>query len=184
MATPLGHALAGVALGSLATGRHDLIGPRADLALFAALAVLPDLDFIPGLLSGDMAAWHHGASHSLGAALLCALAMALIGRRRGGAAIWWAWAGFMVWASHVLVDYLTLDTMPPHGVPVFWPFSAEYFHTDNWIFLDVKRGLSMAVFWHDIKAAVWETLILAPLAAWGAWFRLRRAAIAQMETEA
>lgn len=184
MATPIGHALAGIAAGSLATGRHDLIGPRADLVLFAAVAVAADLDFIPGLISGDMTYWHHGFSHSLGAALLCGLIMAYIGHKRGGQAWWWAWAGFMVWGSHVLVDYLTLDTLPPHGVPLLWPLSGEYFRTDNWIFFDVKRGLSAQVFWHDIKAAIWEVLVLAPLAAWGAWFRFRRAAYARLDMEA
>jgi inner membrane protein len=164
MATPLGHALAGVAVGVLITGRRPLTSPGKDLLIFAALAQAPDLDFIPGLIIGQPGAFHHGLSHSLGASLVVGLLAAWWGRRRSDA-FRWGLVGASICFAQVLVDALTLDTTAPIGVPLWWPLTSEYFCFHP-IFKDVVRGrLTWDLIRHNLLAAAWEAVVLGSLAA-------------------
>jgi len=94
MATPVGHMLMGASTLALS-------GPRRARARLVALGALvgaaPDLDFLPGLVLGDPARFHHGPTHSLGFALLAALATWLLASRQRGR---WAHA-FTGWATAV-----------------------------------------------------------------------------------
>ena len=173
MATPLGHALAGIAAGSLAAPPEGLLPPRREVWLLAFLGAAPDLDFLPGLLSGAPSAFHHGPSHSLGFTLLAALVMGLWGMRQGR---FWRWAlvGLAAYGSHVLIDYFTADNLAPFGMPVWWPLDSEYTMAHHPLFMAVDRSsLSWPVLWHDIKALVWEVILLGPCAALAVWRRLR-----------
>ena len=177
MATPLGHALCGVGLGSALRGPEPWFGPWRDLAFFAALAMAPDLDFLPGLLIGRPEAFHHGVTHSLGAAVLFGGLMAWWGLRRGRGIPAWRWglAGGLIYFAQVLLDVMTVDTSFPYGVPLWWPISSEYVLADNPWLADVRRRpLVWATLWHDIKAAGWEVVLLGPPAALLTWWRLRR----------
>jgi len=161
MATPLGHALAGMAVGVLITGRRPLISPGRDLLLFAALAQAPDLDFIPGLLIGQPGAFHHGLSHSLGASLAVGLLAAWWGRRRSDA-FRWGLAGGVICFVQVLIDALTADKVAPRGVPLWWPLSSDHvlFHP---LFMDVLRGrLTWDLIRHNLTALVLEAALLGP----------------------
>jgi len=173
LATPVGHALAGVAWGALVGGRRPWFGPWRDVMFFAALAMAPDLDFLPGLVIGRPEAFHHGVSHSLGFALLFGGLMAWWGARRG--APWrWGLLGAGMYFLQVLLDWLTLDTSPPRGVPLWWPWSGHYFMAEPWLFDDVRRRpLAWATLWHDIKAAGWEVVVLGPAAGVALWWRGR-----------
>jgi membrane-bound metal-dependent hydrolase YbcI (DUF457 family) len=174
LATPVGHALAGVALGWGLTWRRPLLGPGRDVLLFALVAQLPDLDFIPGLLMGVPAAFHHEQSHSLGAACLAAGLAALWGRRQGQAGRWGLAVG-LSYFLHVLIDWATMDFRPPLGVPLWWPLSSEYFLAASPIFLDVKRGApDWELLAHTTKAFARELLILGPPFLLLGWFSLRR----------
>jgi len=170
MATPLGHALAGLALGPLVAWRRPLLGPWADLALFAALSQLPDLDFLPGILFADRPdAYHHGVSHSLGAALLVGLLAALYGRTRGDA---WRWGvlGLVLVLGHVVLDAIGQDTSYPYGVPLWWPLSGDYVIADWAFFLDIRRRpLGWDIVWHNLRAMGLEVLVLGPPAALALW---------------
>jgi len=175
VATPWGHLLAGVAAGSAASGGRSVLGPWRDLVFFGVVAVLPDLDFLPGLLLGG-GPWHQGPTHSLLAAALATALCGLWGRRYGQGWLL-AWCGAAVYLSHLAVDFCTVDTLAPIGLPLFWPFSPEHVTAKHAIFLDVKRrGLSWAVLAHDLKALAWETLLLGPWAGLALWLRVRRRA--------
>ena len=80
MASPLGHALAGYAIGWLPERkRTPWLAPAC-----ALLAVAPDLELRPRLIAGHPALYHQGPSHSIAAALLAASACApLVARERG-----------------------------------------------------------------------------------------------------
>lgn len=174
MATPLGHALAGMLVGTTMTRGRPLLGPWRDLWLFSGVAVAADLDFLPGLLMGDLNAYHHGPSHSLGMAMLAGLILALWGRRRGQA---WRWGlvGLVVFASHLLLDYLTIDRRPPLGMPLWWPFSLEYHLAETPIFLDISRqNLGLKVLWRAVQAMSLESLLLGPPLALVLWLRQRK----------
>lgn len=174
MPTPVGHALAGLALGPLFAWRRPFISPGWDLALFVGVSQLPDLDFLPGLLLGRPEAFHHGASHSLGAAALVGLLAWLVGRGRGEA---WRWAlmAFGLVLAHALIDALGLDYRHPYGVPLAWPLDGRYLTPDWAFFLDVRRGpLGWDVLWHNLKAVGLELAVLGPPAALVLWLWTRR----------
>lgn len=174
MPTPLGHALAGLTLGPLLAWRRPFISPGWDLLLFAGLSQLPDLDFLPGLLVGRLDAFHHGPSHSLGAACLAGCLAWLYGRQRGDA---WRWGllAFVLVLAHALVDALGRDYRPPYGVPLAWPLDGRYLIAEWAFFLDVRRGpLGWDVMWHNLKAMGLELAVLGPPAALVLWLRTRR----------
>lgn len=174
MATPVGHILAGVAAGTASTGGATILGPVKDLVFFSVVAILPDLDFVPGLLMGQGNAFHQGPTHSLLAAALVALACWIYGRFKGHAWLL-AWAGAAVYLSHLAVDWMAMDYRAPIGIPLFWPFSYEHMSADHAIFLDIKRSaLTWAVIKHDLLAVAWEILLLGPFAAAAYWLRARR----------
>jgi inner membrane protein len=184
LASPLGHALAGLAIGLAAEPR----GARTDLKLLAAcaaFAIAPDLDFLPGLLfAGRPALYHQGASHSVFAALACSLAGAWLlardprQRTRVGLAL------FAAYLSHLALDWLGSDARLPIGMPLLWPFSDATWispvavlpgmrHTlpgressADWI-VDV---LSLA----NLRALLVELALVGPLLLLALWRRRRR----------
>jgi inner membrane protein len=174
MPTPVGHALAGVVVGQAATWRQPLLGPWKDLALFAALGVVADLDFLPGILAGKHDLYHHGLTHSLGAAVLVGLIAALWGWRKKRA---WRWGlmGFAVYFSHVVLDAMGQDTSYPYGVPLWWPLSPKYVMADWAFFLDIRRvPFGWPVIRHNLVAIALELAVLGPPALFVTWWRLRR----------
>jgi membrane-bound metal-dependent hydrolase YbcI (DUF457 family) len=98
------------------------------LAAAVLLANGPDLDFVPGILLGHPGAFHRGITHTVLAVVVVAAAVALgarlTGRRGWRAAA--AWAG-AVYASHLLLDFFTVDAVPPCGARFLWPFSDAYY---------------------------------------------------------
>ena len=178
MATPVGHALAGVLAGQAATWRKPLLGPWKDIILFAVLGVLADLDFIPGILEGQHDKYHHGVTHSLGAAVAMGLIMAMVGWKSGRA---WRWGlmGFAVYFSHVLLDAIGQDTSIPYGVPLWWPLSDKYVMAEWAFFLDIRRTpLTWPVIKHNLVAVALEIAVLGPPAAFVTWWRLRHRPVA------
>jgi membrane-bound metal-dependent hydrolase YbcI (DUF457 family) len=99
------------------------------LAGAVVLANAADLDFVPGILAGNPDLVHRGVTHTLGATLLVMLAFALaarVGRWRWGAARAAAFAG-AAYGTHLVLDYITADVVPPHGARFLWPFSNAYY---------------------------------------------------------
>jgi len=167
MPSPLGHALAGLTVHVLSardTAERKSLG-RA--ALLVAAATAPDLDLMFRFVDGRN---HHQAeTHSVGAAVLCALAVWAIQRlrQRPRPASLGLWAG-VSWLTHVSLDYLGLDTHPPIGIMALWPVESGY-HKAPWtLFLDIGRTLEWATVRHDALAVAWEIVLLGPLlvASW------------------
>lgn len=175
MATPLGHAFCGVLVGSALNWQRPLIkGSWREAGLFAALALAPDLDFIPGIIMGQPSAFHHGISHSVGFAALLGGVMALIGRRWRMARALGLTAG-LIYAAQVGLDALYADYSPPHGVPLLWPFDSGYFIMEPPWLPDVRRSpLNAATVWHNLRLAGIEALFLGLPALAVAWLRARR----------
>lgn len=192
MPTPVGHALAGLLVAALVAprapdgpvGSPDAVPPREAWRVLAAAGgigvaagLAPDLDFVPGFLLGDPGRFHHGPSHSLGAAVAAGLAAAatarLLERRsaalaRLGAARAALLAG-VAWLLHALLDALAADTSAPYGVMLWWPLSDRYVISPWSLFLDVQREQATAAAffatlatWHNVRAVLLETLLLGP----------------------
>lgn len=157
MPTPIGHALAGIAIAG-ASRRVDLSPRHVVLLAFAAAA--PDLDLVLRLFDGVN--HHRGVSHSFAAAALAGVAV--FGLRRFGSDLPPALSMGFAWASHVVLDYLGLDTSPPSGVMALWPFSSDYFASPVWIFYDIPRSFSTAAVRHNLVAVAIEVAVLGPVA--------------------
>lgn len=184
MASPIGHALAGYAIGRLATDGSSR-QERWLVAACMALAVAPDLDLLPGvLLAGRPSLYHQGASHSLAVALAVSLAAAwLLARDRHFLRSFVALLA--AYASHLALDGLGSDARLPIGMPLLWPFSDATWispvailpgiqHTQpgressaEWL-LDV---LSLA----NARALLVEALWVGPFVLLVEWLRSRRA---------
>ena len=159
MPSPLGHALGGIGAGWLAGGRLPAgSGDEHRLArealLFGLAGTLPDLDLLVGA--------HSTYTHSLGAVAIVAAVTALLTRGRHPRLVLGVAAA---WASHVLLDWLGSDTSPPIGIMALWPFSDGFYQSSLFLFDAISRRywLPQEFIWHNLRAAVGELVILAPL---------------------
>lgn len=161
MATPIGHGLAGAILGTALSTRA--LRTKAILA-GVVVANLPDLDFIPGLLIGRPSLFHHGISHSIGAALIAALLFGFIFRRPYGFTRAATFFG-LCYLSHVAIDFATQDTGREIGIPALWPVSSELHIAPLTVFGDVKRHdlTSSAVIMHNLRNVLVELVVFVPM---------------------
>jgi LexA-binding, inner membrane-associated putative hydrolase len=161
MPTPLGHALGAAAAGWAVapplstTGRSAVIETVRRGIWFGCLGMFPDLDLVVGV--------HRGPTHSVGAALIVALAAAaLTGNVRLSA------AAACAYVSHALLDWLGGDSSMPIGIMALWPMTWEYYQASTPIFESVWRRNETPDFWsHNFKAVARELVILVPLAWFG-----------------
>ena len=170
MPSPVGHALAGLAVGVLAAGPRALVRsldpPAArrpiDTALlamlpFAALGALPDVDLLFGI--------HSMYTHSIGAVRPCPAGRArrdrrlAVGHRRQPGL-----------RAHILLDWLGHDTTAPIGIMALWPITPEYFQSDLHLFLPISRRYWVPGFLaHNLTAVAREMLCIGPLAFLAYW---------------
>jgi len=160
MPSPVGHALAGYAIGTLVAGRPPATGPTRfqgippRALLFAGLACAPDVDFLFRA--------HSMYTHSIGAVLLVGIAAAAI--LRGPALLIVACA--VAYGSHLLLDWLGHDTSPPLGIMALWPFSDEYWASPWPVITPVTRRYWLPNFWsHNLKVVSIEILVFGSVAA-------------------
>lgn len=158
-----------VALG-LAAGKLDLAGAgrgRWRLALYALLAVAPDLDLVPYLFGrGDLVPLgHRGATHSLLAAAVVALAVAML--LPGASRLRTFAAAFLAVASHGLVDPLVAGS---YGTALLWPFSAARVDWGVQPLPETPVGLE-ALHGSGLARVVLELLVTSPLTAFALWPR-------------
>ncbi len=168
MPSTLGHSLAGVLVNE---SRLFMLGKsHAQCVVIAlVLANFADIDIIPGLFYGNPNRFHHGVTHSFGAALIVGFLFALIFYK--WQTRFWSPFGFatLVYSSHLLLDILTIDTSYPFGVPLWWPVSSKYFIAPITIFSDVNKDSATATFFqslfttHNLFAALLEIVILGPI---------------------
>ena len=186
MATPVGHYLLGLSVTQILS--KDRQERRRGVGL-ALIACVPDLDVIPGILVGNLAQFHHSVSHSFFAAVIFSLL--------GFGALWWrGWKLshslflllFLLYVSHLILDFFTLDPGEPQGIPLFWPWKETY--QSPWALLpNVQHTRGPLLSAHNLFLMVREALVFLPLiglvysfksspwrssyaAAWlfGAWF--------------
>jgi membrane-bound metal-dependent hydrolase YbcI (DUF457 family) len=167
MATPIGHLLAGAAIGAVLSRGRDV--PRA-AAIGALAATAADFDFVLGLMLLDPSRFHHAQSHSLMFAIFAALLAILFVKE---ARLRWASLVGLAYASHLALDLLTFDDSPPHGIPIFWPWSTEGFHSPVTLFPNVPWGSGFVLSTHNVNLLIREIGFLGPLFL-GAFFYARR----------
>lgn len=172
MSTPLGHVAIGIAWAFTSGGRDSTSGR---LALGAAAAAAADLDFLPGLLIGSPARFHHGPSHSVVVMLAAsALALGVMARRRpvvaGDVAL--VTGAFL---SHLVLDWLTHDPGTRRGLPLAWPLTEQRFSAPLWLVPAVSRAWPPTMDWvaHSGWLLLAEVALVVPLVV-GAWIRAGR----------
>ena len=165
MPSPIGHTLAGLAVGWFsepappATG-HRLRDTLTPLVLWCAfVAAIPDADLL-------IPHFHRTATHSVTATvLLLIMAVAVTGKVTRHPAWTLALALTAAHATHLLLDWLGTDRFPPPGLQMLWPFSPHFFYSGVDLFPPVERRLLRPeAFGVNAYAAAWELLIMGPVA--------------------
>lgn len=183
MSSPVSHGMLGLAmvLGAvLPRGRPAQWWPAlrrhgAFLLVTLLLAMSPDLDLIPGVLTGSLNRYHQGLSHTL---VFCLLFSGVV------FAGWRAFhpsAGlcvflffFLAAGSHLLLDTLTVDTRVPYGIMAFWPFSPAPVQAPVALFpAPSKKDVAALFSLHNVRVMAVEFLALVPIVLAVLLYKLR-----------
>ena len=184
MPLPVAHSMMGYVLSDVMKVRLAQKTWR-NVLIFAVLANLPDIDFLPGFLAGQPNSFHHSFVHSLGFAIFVGLVGGLIyywRQRRNAAAVaeqqkttpgFWPYMVAISVAvfSHCVLDMFTVDGSEPYGMPTLWPLDTRYYDVaDQWdVFAPIEKSDDSATFfqsllqWHNFKVALREFLIMAAM---------------------
>lgn len=168
MASPYGHGLIGLGIFNFCYPRCFASGRKTFLlyGLVVLGACLPDLDFLPGIFSGNPGWFHHGLFHSLGLAAGLSLAFAVLVsiffRKRSSLSKTTGFVFTLIF-SHLLLDFFTEDLKAPYGFPLFWPFSETYVISSRPFLPHVMRDWTNPVFWSQIiRVFLVESLLFLP----------------------
>jgi inner membrane protein len=166
MPSPIVHSVAGYAIARLFPSKQPLSQGKTfwNLVYGVLIAVSPDLDLIPQLLTGGK--YHRGASHSLTLAIATAVVAYGVGyllTRRYSLSL--LLSTLFLYSSHLVLDLFTAGSA---GIQLFWPFTTAYFkspvplfpstywskplfqHPGHFIFISVELSFSIA-----LLAVVW-----------------------------
>jgi inner membrane protein len=165
-----GHVAAGLLMGRLhggaAAGQQRRTGWRT-LALFTALATLPDADVaLVALGASDGGPYgHRGAMHSFGMAIAVGLACAIAARRWSWPVVRTALAAAAAIASHTLLDLLGAGG---RGLDLLWPLSTTRYHLPWRLLPDSPRGLGLLSRAGVLEFAT-EFAIFLPITIYALW---------------
>jgi inner membrane protein len=173
MATPIGHLLAGAAIGTALSRGNNVLRTAA---IGALAAVAADFDFLPGLMLGDLSRFHHQESHSILFALFAALLALLVAKEDR---LRWAVLVGLAYASHLALDLLTFDDSPPHGIPIFWPWSTAVFQSPVTLLPNVPWGGGLVLSAHNVNLLIRELGFLGPLFLGALLYARRRRRVLQ-----
>ncbi len=81
-----------------------------------------DLDFLLGLMIGDINRFHRSVTHSLLAAATFGIGVAIVARLWHAPTLRAGLLGAGLYTSHLLLDIFSGDGTRPSGQPLFWPF--------------------------------------------------------------
>jgi LexA-binding, inner membrane-associated putative hydrolase len=183
--SPVGHLLGGAAVYLAGTNRES----RSRVTLTATLlgSMFPDFDFLPGILIGRPAAFHHGVSHSLAFAVLFgSLVLVFLYRnwpkrvaRRA------ALLGTFAYAFHIALDAVSAHD----AVPIVWPLSNVKIGTDLGLFGHfhhggLEQGIWSVVRWDNIPPVTRELATLGiPVLLLFFWKKRGRVEAASLASE-
>jgi inner membrane protein len=180
MPSTIGHALAGVTV----VWAADALAPDPKLSqersstltvAAAAIAAAPDLDLLFDV--------HRTVTHSIGATMLVAVVAAVVAMMTGAPVLRVAIVCAAAHASHIFLDWLSMDRFPPYGLQALWPFSSEWYISGRDWFrqTDHTHALTRQGMRTNALAVAQEIAILGPI-AWGAWL-VRVKALARLPSE-
>ena len=185
MPSPIGHALAGAAVVWTADAIDRRPSSARLVAACAVLATLADLDLV-------MPGYHRSFTHSVTAVAIVFIVAAavtgqVISRRADSSAAQARWRIALVcagaYATHLLLDWLGSDTLPPFGLQALWPFIDRFFVSGLNVFAETERRnpFTGATLVQNLWASAREVAIVAPVAA--ALWLVRVKALTRFPTE-
>ena len=166
MPSPVGHILAGGAVYLAGAKREADAGFLLLVALLGS--AVPDLDFLPGILIGNMRAFHHGISHSLVFAMLFGAATFLVTLRvRPHVALRASMLAVAAYSSHVMLDFVSVNP-GARGVLLLWPMSNQELGVNlrvlgHFQYTDIRNGIWSVVRWDNVSPLLREVSILGGL---------------------
>jgi membrane-bound metal-dependent hydrolase YbcI (DUF457 family) len=164
MPSPVGHILGGAIVYLAGTSEQR---SRSGFVLIMTVlgSIAPDLDFLPGILVGDMRAFHHGITHSIPFAFACGALVFVIARLYDAAIAWRsAVLATLACISHVILDFASVNE-GTRGVPLLWPFWTDLFGFSLQLFGhfrygDISEGIWSVARWVNVSPLLRELLIL------------------------
>ncbi|MFV2057937.1 MAG: metal-dependent hydrolase [Thiohalomonadales bacterium] len=170
MPTPIGHAVLGLVIAK--SIKPDSERTMAFWLLFSVIAAnAADLDFVPGLILGDINLFHQGPSHSIIAALLFGLVSVCVAPLLKESRRKVALLGSVAYLSHLLLDMFGHDAREPIGLPLAWPISDMHWHIFP-VLSGVRHGApgdSLDIFLqevfsvHNLISVLKEIVIILPI---------------------
>jgi membrane-bound metal-dependent hydrolase YbcI (DUF457 family) len=129
-------------------------------------SILPDFDFVPGILIGDLRAFHHGVSHSLALAVLFGLLVFFFTpRRQKDIALRAGIVAASAYASHIILDLVNVNP-GTRGMPVLWPLSDQQFginlHLMGYFYYS-DRSIWSVIRWDNVPALSRELVVIGSL---------------------
>lgn len=171
MSSPIGHSLAGYTVYEIEGGNRNKFW---QIILYAFIANAPDLDVLPGLLIGKPNIYHHGISHSIGVGIIFSLLLASalsFGKPHLLPKLFILY--FILYGSHLLLDFFSYDGRPPIGIPVFWPVTSKYYISpvpflpsvshSNLDHASINQFLIGIFSLHNLKVITIEILVISPI---------------------
>jgi hypothetical protein len=164
--SPIAHATIGYAVYRLYSAHYPeenkyKIGPTPRLLIATVgLSLLPDLDFLPGLLVGDFDRYHNAISHSLFLGVLVALFtgtfMWLVGRSHF---FFWFGLTLLCYELHVIMDFF----IDGRGVMLLWPLSPDRLKSPVKLFYGLHRSdgwVSIRHLWTLLTELVFAVFVI------------------------
>jgi len=167
MPSPIAHAAMGFALyqvtrRAMKEGEEKpIVGPITGLmTVTVGMSLLPDMDLIAGVLTGDLGQFHNNVTHSLVFGLAVALvfgALAWAFNRRGF--LRWFLIALLCYQTHIAMDFFT----PGRGVMLLWPIMPDRYEPLFHLFYGVHWSEGVASVrhaWTVLTEAAFALLVI------------------------
>lgn len=140
MPSPIGHSLISFAIYPFLKKKINIVKDWRLLVFILVIGNLPDLDFIPGILVGNLNKYHQGLTHTLGFALIVSIIVWLgcifLKIKKP---LYYTGLTILLLFIHYITDCLNMDSRPPIGVNLFWPFLDKHIQMPFPIFYPFNR---------------------------------------------
>ena len=128
MPTPIAHSLVGFIISSVSPYGRVFENNLLNFFLIIFVSVLPDLDLLPGMISGVMFKYHHGITHSFFAALVISFLLSFIiyiFQKKNILSHTFLFT--IIYSLHIIFDLFGYDDGRLNGIgmPIFFPFNSD-----------------------------------------------------------
>jgi inner membrane protein len=196
MPSPAAHSLIGLAI-AIAVQRpaerlNQVFGAiwrqRRNFLILLWMANLPDIDYIPGVLTGHINAFHYEYTHTAGWVAAMTAALWFVWRTKERRVRGTLFAIMLVaGSSHLLADWVTDDQSAPFGIMALWPLTDHRYLCPVHVFGSLWKAEWSDVFrLHNGKVVLLEVLACLPLLAGAVgyqWWASRTPASGLCESE-